>query len=247
MPRSVMTDVERLARLRERRGRRRCRAWPPFAVTTAWPSASSVSRSDLSSSGSSSTSRMRRRRGHRPARRADSRRPRRSPAREASGASSCPCPARCRSRSRALCRCTMPYTIARPRPVPRSPLVVKNGSRQRRRVSSSMPTPVSVTSTQTTAASVAAADRDARAQRQRAALGHGIDGVEDEVGERVADLAFRADDRRQVRRELGPQLDHDAALLRHVAPARAREIEDLLRPAGSRSTGASVSCGSRWR
>ena len=32
----------------------------------------------------------------------------------------------------------------------------------------------------------------------------------------------------QVRRQLGPQLDHDAALLRHVAPAGARQVDHLL-------------------
>ena len=59
------------------------------------------------------------------------------------------------------------------------------------------------------------------------ALGHGVDGVEHQVDERVANLALDRGDQRQIGRELGAHFDGGAALLRHVAPARAREIDDL--------------------
>ena len=86
--------------------------------------------------------------------------------------------------------------MASPSPVPRSPLVVKNGSRQRRRVSSSMPMPVSATSTCDHAR--AASGRACCAACTDAAVGHGVDGIEDEIGQRLADFAFDAHDRRQV-------------------------------------------------
>jgi hypothetical protein len=61
-----------------------------------------------------------------------------------------------------------------------------------------------------------------------AALGHGVHRVEDEIGQRVADLVLRAADVRQARPELRLQLDHHAASLRQVVPARAREGRHLL-------------------
>ena len=135
--------------------------------------------------------------------------------------------------------------------MPRSPLVVKNGSRQRRRVSSSMPTPVSRhfdAHVRGFVAVVRDAVGDARAHGERAALRHGVDGVEDEIGERIADLAFRAHDLRQRPRPAPccRSID-DAALLRHVAPARARQIEDLLHDAVEVDAARARSCGSRWR
>ena len=48
--------------------------------------------------------------------------------------------------------------------------------------------------------------RRARAQRECAALGHRIDGIEDEIGERLANLAFRAHDDGQRLRELASAL-----------------------------------------
>ena len=114
--------------------------------------------------------------------------------------------------------------------MPRSPLVVKNGSRQRRRVSSSMPTPVSRRPRRSRASAprCGAGRRAPRAQRQRAAVGHRVDGVEDQVGQRLAHLAFDAQDRgRSAARSVRSSID-DAALLRHVAPARAGELDHLL-------------------
>ena len=118
-------------------------------------------------------------------------------------------------RAGASCRWSMPYTDASPSPVPRSPLVVKNGSMQRRRVSSSMPMPLSATSICT--ASAAVSRTALGAQRQRAALRHGIDGVEHQVGQRVAQLHFVAHDIGQRRREILAQLD-----ARCRAPAAGR-------------------------
>src|SRR5690606_18837179 len=63
----------------------------------------------------------------------------------------------------------------------------------------------------------------ARAQRHRPALGHRVDGVENKIGERLAELAFNAFDGEWFGRELGAHLDHLAALLWHVAPARLRQ------------------------
>ena len=73
----------------------------------------------------------------------------------------------------------------------------------------------------------AGAGRESGADDERAALGHGIDRVEHEVDERVAYLALHRGDRRQIGRELGAHFDRGATLLRHVAPARAREGNHL--------------------
>src|SRR5205807_379065 len=69
---------------------------------------------------------------------------------------------------------------------------------------------------------------DARAQRERAALRHGIDRVQNQVSERVADLALGSHDTGQIGCEIRLQVDDDSPLLRYVAPARAREPRDLL-------------------
>ncbi len=66
------------------------------------------------------------------------------------------------------------------------------------------------------------------AQSQFAALRHGIDGVEDEVRERIAQFSVRHHDLCRRRRKLGVQIDHDAALLGQIAPARVREVDRLL-------------------
>ena len=105
--------------------------------------------------------------------------------------------------------------------MPRSPLVVKNGSRQRRRVSSSMPTPESTTSSCTVSRGAA------RPHGQRAAVRHRVDGVEDEVGQRIANLAFLPEDGGERLLQLGAHRDRDSALLRQVAPAHARQLDHL--------------------
>src|SRR5438874_624439 len=74
----------------------------------------------------------------------------------------------------------------------------------------------------------AGAVTDARAQREPAALGHGIDRVQNQVRERVADLALGSHDPGQIGYEIRLQVDDDSPLLRYVAPARAREPRDLL-------------------
>jgi hypothetical protein len=56
---------------------------------------------------------------------------------------------------------------------------------------------------------------------------HGVNGVEDEVGEGVADLALGALDAGEVGGELGLQLDHGALALGRVAPARPGEVQHL--------------------
>src|SRR5882672_8729973 len=95
----------------------------------------------------------------------------------------------------------VPYTVASPSPVPRSPLVVKNGS---------------------------SLLRESGSQYERAAVGHVIDGVEDQVGGRFPNFIVSAHDRRQVRGQLSPHLDGNTTLLCHIAPARARQVHDLL-------------------
>ena len=79
-----------------------------------------------------------------------------------------------------------------------------------------------------------AAGDEAGAQGESTAIGHGIDGIENEIGEGVAQLAFRAHDLRQLLGELGAQLNDDAALLGQIAPARSREVDDLLEHAIAR-------------
>jgi hypothetical protein len=93
----------------------------------------------------------------------------------------------------------------------------EKGSRQRRRVSSSMPMPVSMTS-MLTAGRRFAVD-GLRAQRQHAAFGHGVHGIEHQVGEGVAQLDFVADHVGQGVRQFPAQLNLDAAFLRQRAPA----------------------------
>jgi len=70
--------------------------------------------------------------------------------------------------------------------------------------------------------------RDSRSQYKRAAVGHGIDSIEDQVGERFPNFIVSAHDRRQLRGQFGPRLDGNATLLCHVAPAGARQVHDLL-------------------
>src|SRR6185312_780519 len=65
-------------------------------------------------------------------------------------------------------------------------------------------------------------------QGQRAALGHGIDGVEDEVDEGLADLTLDASDRRELGGQFHADFDDDPALLGHVAPAGPSQGDDLL-------------------
>src|SRR6516165_3051069 len=75
----------------------------------------------------------------------------------------------------------MPDTIDRPRPVPVS-LVMKKGPKMRRRTSGGIPSPVSAT--WTTAPSPAGAVR----RVSSAPLGHGVDRVQDQVDEHLAQL-----------------------------------------------------------
>ncbi len=67
------------------------------------------------------------------------------------------------------------------------------------------------------------------AQRQCAPFRHRIHGVEDQVGKRLAQLAFRAKHLRKIRCEPPFHLDLDTALLRHVAPAGVGKVDDLFR------------------
>src|SRR6185437_4367535 len=69
---------------------------------------------------------------------------------------------------------------------------------------------------------------DGGSQGERAALGHRIDGIENEVDESLAKFAVGAPDRGKLRCQFGPHLDDDAALLGHVAPAGASQLDDLL-------------------
>ncbi len=69
--------------------------------------------------------------------------------------------------------------------------------------------------------------RGSRVEGQSAARGHRIDGIEDKIRQCVADVALRAHDSRQLRRQVCPHFDDDAPLLRHVAPAHARQCERL--------------------
>src|SRR6202021_652781 len=112
----------------------------------------------------------------------------------------------------------MPYTMASPNPVPRSPLVVKNGSRQRRRVSSSMPIPVSLTSSNTWRVGGAGGGgaRHARAHFEHAAVRHRIDGIEDEIGQCIADLIVGATHIEQIGCRRKFELNHDPPLLRRI-------------------------------
>ena len=66
------------------------------------------------------------------------------------------------------------------------------------------------------------------ADGQLPALRHGVHGIEDEIDQGLADFAFDARDRRQILAQLRPQFNHDSALLRHVGPTRARQVDDLL-------------------
>ena len=65
-------------------------------------------------------------------------------------------------------------------------------------------------------------------QRQRAARGHGIHGVENQIGQCLANLAFHPHDPGQPRCDFRQCPDHNAALHRLVAPTRLRQVEYLL-------------------
>ncbi len=60
-----------------------------------------------------------------------------------------------------------------------------------------------------------------------AAFGNRIHGVDDQVGQRFADLAFEAGEFADVGIQLGLHFDHDAVALRDVAPARTGHVHDL--------------------
>ena len=107
--------------------------------------------------------------------------------------------------------------------MPRSPLVVKNGSRQRLLRGFAHADAVVLELDD----HVVVARVEPGVQGDRAAVGQGVHGIEQQVGERVTHLVLRAEDLRHIGSELGFDVDDDAALLRHVAPARAREIHDL--------------------
>ena len=61
-----------------------------------------------------------------------------------------------------------------------------------------------------------------------ASLRHGVHGIENEISQSVANLAFGAHDGRQLGRQLGLQVDDQAPLLGHIAPAGACQIDGLL-------------------
>ena len=114
--------------------------------------------------------------------------------------------------------------------MPRSPFVVKNGSRQRRRLLVHADAVVAHLDPHLVLPLVLAVRtaQELRAQRQRAAGGQRVDGVEDEIDQGFADFALDARDRGQLFRKLALQRDHGAAKLRHVAPARPGQVDDLL-------------------
>ena len=60
------------------------------------------------------------------------------------------------------------------------------------------------------------------------APGHGIHGIEDEIGEGFTELGFDREHRRQVLMEIRVHHDDLAAQQRHVLPPRARQGLDLL-------------------
>ena len=142
--------------------------------------------------------------------------------------------ARARSRRRSGRRsgCTMPYTVARPSPVPCGfSLVVKKGSKIRFWVSGSMPTPVSTDREHDVAAGrrpeveagVGGVDLGVLgADRQRAALGHGVPRVDDEVDDDLLDLSRVGADAAERRVELG----HEADVLADQPREHARGFRD---------------------
>ena len=151
---------------------------------------------------------------------------------------SCPRRARCRSRARAPCRCTMPYTIASPRPGAALAL----GGEERLEAAAARrlrPCRRRCRCTSTHDAAIARRPR-ARAQRERAALGHRIDRVEHEVGQRVAHLALRAQDRRQVRGELAFAPRSTTPRCCGMSLQRARVRSSTCATSSLTSTGASV-------
>ena len=97
--------------------------------------------------------------------------------------------------------------------MPRAPLVVKNGSKMFWRIFSVMPTPVSVTCAITRLAVAPAR------QLEAAALRHGVDRVQDQVGEDLAQLGGVAQDRRRLGR-VEHRVDVHLAEQRVVLPAR---------------------------
>ena len=86
-------------------------------------------------------------------------------------------------------------------------LVVKKGSKTRPSASSSMPVPVSVTARQMARPAVGEGRGLAGAQGERAALGHGVAGVDGDVEDRRLELRRIGLDRAQAVGELGADLD----------------------------------------
>ena len=136
------------------------------------------------------------------------------------------------------CR-TMLKTTARPRPVPaRSGLVVKNGSKTRSTTSGGMPLPESVTVTATHGPTIwpGGAARSAGTtsvrMRRRAAVRHGIAGVDAQVHQHLIELrrvAFGERHLAVVRQLEGDPLGQDAMQQRGQAAQAVAEVDGLER------------------
>src|SRR3990172_8619171 len=119
------------------------------------------------------------------------------------------------------CRAMIPYPTRSPSPPPRSPLVVKNGSNTRCLTSSVIPTPVSVTTQYACSPSVPVRNVT------RPPPGHGIEGVEHEVRQDLAQLG-RISGHRGERTLFGNDLVGNAADFGFLFPARAGELYHLV-------------------
>ena len=106
---------------------------------------------------------------------------------------------RLRTRTEPWCLRMIWSLTQRPRPVPVASLVVKKGSKMWRRASWEMPQPVSATETRMPR--IALLERAVGADDEAAAVGgHGVEGVADEVGEELAELAGETEEREIARR-----------------------------------------------
>ncbi len=65
-------------------------------------------------------------------------------------------------------------------------------------------------------------------QRQYAPFRHRVDRIEDQVGQCLAQFALDSHHVGEDRRQFGVQANDDAALLRHIAPAGAGQVQHLL-------------------
>ena len=159
--------------------------------------------------------------------------------------------ARLATRTVALCLAIISPLTHRPRPVPVVSLVVKNGSKIRRRVACGHAAAVVRNEQPNPGGAVHPRTGSPDRQPQMPSLGHGVDGIADQVGEDLAQLPGKA-----VKIDIRPALARNLDLQRLQPPRihrqnRIQQLRQYWRPRarsiGGKSAGSAASSRRRGR